>query len=84
MRGEAGVGQEAVDVAPLLQTAIVEKLEVVCDDERHNVVCQTLLEHQQTSHTTVAVLERMNLLEAHVKIEDVIQRLSLVPVVVAD
>ena len=74
MRCEAGVGQESVDVAPLPQTAIIEKLEVVGDDERHNTVSQTLLEHQQTSHTTIAVLERMNLLETHVEFEDVVQR----------
>ena len=44
----------------------------VVDNERHNVVAQTFLEHKQSAHATVAVLEGEDLLEADVKIQNMI------------
>ena len=74
LRRQAGVGQVAVDVAPFAKAAIVEHLEFVGDDKRYDAAVQALLEHDETPHTTIAVLERVNLLEADVQVEDVLQR----------
>ena len=45
--------------------------------KRYNAAVQALLEHDETPHTAVAVLERVNLLEADVQVEDVLQRVLL-------
>jgi len=58
---------------PLMEAAIVEHLEFIGDDKGNDIISQTLLEHQQTTYTTVAILERMYLLESDMKIKDVFQ-----------
>jgi hypothetical protein len=62
-------------VAPFTETAVVEHLEFIRDDEGDYFVGQTFLEHQQTTYSAIAVLERMNALEVYVESEDVFQRL---------
>jgi hypothetical protein len=81
---EARVGEVIVNVSPLAQSAIIEELEVVGDDERHDVTGQTLLEHEQSPHSTVAVLERMDALESYVEVENLLQRFLLIVVIIAD
>ena len=79
---QAGVGQVAVDVAPFTKPSIVEHLQLVGDDKRYDGAMQAFLEHDETAHTTIAVLERMYLFEADVQVEDILQRalrLSVVP-----
>ena len=68
---EAGVYEVAIDVAPFFETSIIEHLEFVCDDKGDNPVCKAFLEHQETSDSAITVLERVNLLEAYMKVEDV-------------
>ena len=75
--GEAGVCEVTIDVAPFTEAAIVEELEIVCDDERDYGVGEAFLEHDEATHTAIAILERMNLLEADVEIEDVFEGLAL-------
>ncbi len=71
--GEAGVCEVAIDVAPFLESSIIEQLEFVCDDKGDDAVCETFLEHQQAPNSAIAVLERMNLLEAYMKVKDVLK-----------
>ena len=73
LRRQAGVRQILPNLRPALQTAIVEHLQIVGDDERHDAVCQTLLEHHEPPDTSVAVLKRVDSLEALVQIEDIRQ-----------
>ena len=70
-------------MSPFSQSTIVEHLEFVCDNERHNAICQAFLEHQQPPNSAVSILKRMNLFEANMKIKDVIERMTTVEVVVA-
>ena len=77
MGGEAGIGQEAVYMSPFVESAVIEQFEFIGNDKRYNAVGQTFLKHDQTAHTPVAVLKRMNLLEAYMEIEDVFQYLFL-------
>lgn len=72
---KAGVAQIFAHGGPLLQTAVVEHLEVVCDDEGNDAGCQTLLEHHKASDTAVAVLKRVDAFETLVQVEDVVERL---------
>ena len=70
---EAGVCEVAIDVAPFFETSIIEHLQLVCDDKGDHAVCETFLEHQETSDSAITVLERVCLLEAYVKVEDVLK-----------
>ena len=68
---EAGVCQVFVDFAPVAQTSVVEQLQLICDDEWHNVICQTFLEHDESADTAIAVLEWVDALELAVEVYDV-------------
>ena len=57
---------------PLFDTTEITGAAFVVDDEWHNAVAQAFLEHQQSAHATVAVLEGEDLLEADVEVQDVI------------
>ena len=74
---EDGVCKVTIDVTPFTEAAIVEELEIVCDDEGDDGVGEAFLEHDEATHTAIAILERMNLLEADVEIEDVFEGLAL-------
>ena len=67
-----------------METAIVEHLEFIGNDKRNDSVGQTFLKHDQTAHSPVAVLKRMNLLESDMEIEDMFQHLFLAMVIIAD
>jgi hypothetical protein len=67
---KTGVHEIASDAIPLPETTIVEQFEFVCDDEWNYTVGKALLEHQQPSHAAVAVLERMDLLEMYMEVDD--------------
>lgn len=75
--GKDGVSEIAIYVAPFTKAAIIEELEVVCDDEGDDVVSKAFLEHDDATHATVTILKRMNLLEADVKVEDIFEGLAL-------
>lgn len=50
----------SVDVSPVLDTSIVVQTQFLGDDKRYDTSLQALPEHQQSPHTSVAVLERMD------------------------
>lgn len=56
-----------------MQTAVVEHLEVVGDDEGNDAGCQTLFEHQEPSDAAVAILKRVDALETLVQVENVVE-----------
>ena len=48
--GEAGVYEEAFDLIPLFKASVVEKFQIVLDDEGHNVVFQALFKEDQAAY----------------------------------
>ena len=82
--GKDGVSEIAIYVAPFAKAAIIEELEVVCDDEGDDVVSKAFLEHDEATHAAVAILKRMNLLEADMKVEDVFEGLALDGVIIRE
>ena len=66
------VYQFVVVFVPLFDTTEITGAAFGVDDEWHNAVAQAFLEHQQSAHATVAVLEGEDLLEADVEVQDVI------------
>ena len=75
LRCEAGVCEVTIDVTPFAEAAIIEELQIVCDDEGDDGVGEAFLEHDEATHTAIAILEGMNLLEADVEVEDVFEGL---------
>ena len=71
LRWETGVGQVSFFPIPLLQSAVIEHFYAVLNNKRHNIVFQAFLEHNQTTDTPVAVLERVNALKTHMERKDI-------------
>lgn len=77
LRRKAGITQVAALVLPLLQAPVVEHLDVVLDDKRHDVVPQAFFEKEQAPDSAVAVLERMDALKAVVKVKQIVKGFAL-------
>lgn len=71
LRRKAGISQAVSLVLPFLQATVVEYLDVVLDDKRHDVVTQAFFEMEQAPNSAVAVLERVNSLKAVVKVKQI-------------
>ena len=82
--GKDGVSEIAIYMAPFTKATIIEKFEVVCDDKGNDVVSKAFLEHDDATHAAVAILKRMNLLEADMKVEDVFEGLALDGVIIRE
>ena len=65
----------------MLQTAIVEHLQLVRNDERHNTIRQAFLKHNKPADTAVAVLERVYCLETLVQVQNIIKRFFLLDII---
>ena len=59
-----------------METPIVEQLEIVRNNERHDVVPQALLEEQKPPDTAISILKRMNGFKGIVEFQQVFQRLG--------
>ena len=66
------IHQFVVVFVPFLDATEVTGAALVVDDEWHHIVTQAFLEHKQSAHATVAVLEGKDLLEADVEVQNVI------------
>ena len=66
------VQQFIVVFVPFFDAPEVSGAAFVVDDEWHNIVAQAFLEHKQSAHATVAVLEGKDFLKADVEVQNVI------------
>ena len=81
--GKASVEQVSPHVVPFRQAAIVKKLDFIGNYERHKPVGKALLEHYQTPHSAIAVLERMNCLKTLMEFYYIFKRLAFFRVVLS-
>ena len=72
---QAGIYQIAFFIVPLLQSSIVEHLQVILNNEWDDIIFQTFLEHNQPAHTTVTVLKRMDSLKLYMEIQNIFKGL---------
>ena len=63
--------EATIYMAPFVKTSVIEHLQLVCDDERHDIISEALLKHNEPSHTSIAVLKRMYPLKTHMTIKNV-------------
>lgn len=78
---EAGVCQVFVDFAPVAQASVVEQLQLICDDEWYDVVCEAFLEQDESTDAAVAVLEWVDAFELAVEVYDVFKAYLFVTLV---
>lgn len=57
---------------PFFDATEVARAPFIVDDKRHHIVAQAFLEHKQSAHATVTVLEGEDFLEADVEVQNVI------------
>ena len=74
---QTGICQTTFFVVPFLQSTVIEHFQIVLNNKWNNIVFQTLLEHNQSSHTTITVLERMNPLKLHMEVQNIRKGLLL-------
>lgn len=59
-----------------MKPTIIKQLDVIGDDEWYNVVGQTLFEHDQSAHTSIAILEGVNEFELLMEVQNVVKGLT--------
>ena len=59
-------------VVPLFDATEVSGAAFVVDDEWHHIVAQTFLEHKQSAHTAIAVLEGEDFLKTDMEVQNVV------------
>ena len=72
---QTGIGQITFFIVPFLQSTVIEHFQIIVNDKRNNIVFQTLLKHNQSAHTPVAVLERMDPLKLHMEVQNILKSL---------
>ena len=55
LSSQAGIRQIALFIVPFFQAAIVKHLQIIFNDKWNDIIFQTLLEHNQSSHTPIAI-----------------------------
>ena len=74
--GTAGIHEPRMTaMPPILQTEIVELLEVLRYHEWRDVVLEAFFEEDETPDAAVAILKRVDLLEADMKVKQILERL---------
>lgn len=81
LRGQAGVQQISAFGFPLVQATVVKHFKVIRNNERYDVVPQTLLEEQKPPDTAISILKRMDGFKGIVEFQQVFQRLGRILVV---
>ena len=64
-----------------MQPTVIEHLQGIGNDKWYDACSEALLEHDEPPHSAIAVLKRMNRLEAMMEVDDVLKGVFLVLVV---
>ena len=70
---EAGINQIGFLFVPFFQTSVIEKLQVILDDKRHNVVFEALFEKNKSANTTITVLERVYAFKSYMELNNIVK-----------
>ena len=83
--GLFGDGCEASRVGtPIGDAAVILATVFIVDDEGLDVVTQAFFDHQHSAHTTIAILEGMDLFEPCVEVQDVLEGDFLLALIFGD
>ena len=61
-------------MTPFVETSVIEHFQIICDDKGDDVISEAFLEHDEATNAAIAILEGMNLLEAHMEIKKIFKR----------
>ena len=68
----------AVLLIPLRESSIIERLHVVSNNERNNVMSEAFFKHNQPTDTSIAILKWVNALKTNVIINNVFEGMRTV------
>ena len=75
---KARIKKIAVLLVPLRESTIIERLHVISNDKRNNVMSKAFFKHDQPADTSIAILEWVNALNANVIINNVFKGMRAV------
>ena len=75
---KARIKKIAILLIPLREPTIVERLHIIINDKRNNVMSKAFFKHDQPADTPVAVLEWVNALKTNMIINDVFKGMRAV------
>ena len=73
--GQTGICQIAFFRFSTLSAHDNKTFQVILNDKRNDIVFDAFLEHNQSAHTTVTILELMNSLKFHMEVQDILKSL---------
>ena len=73
LRRQTGITKICSVVLPLIQSPVIVKFQIIIYHERNNSVAKALFQHNQSAHTTVAVLKGMYPFKAIMEIYNLFQ-----------
>ena len=79
--GQTGISQITLFIIPFFQSSVIEHLQIILYDEWNNIIFQAFFEHNQSSYTTVAVLERMDSFKLHMEVQNIFKGLFFLGIV---
>ena len=75
---KARIKKIAVLLIPLREPSIIERLHVISNDKRNNVMSKAFFKHDQPADTSIAILKWVNALKANVIINNVFKGMRAV------
>ena len=75
---KARIKKRAVLLIPLRESTIVERLHIIRNDKRNNVISKAFFEHDQPANASIAILKWVNALKANVIINNVFKGMRAV------
>ena len=75
---KACIKKIAVLLIPLRESTIVERLHVISNDKRNNVMSKAFFKHNQPADTSIAILKWVNALKANMIINNVFKGMGAV------
>ena len=73
LSSDANGSEDRAVLTPKANAVEVIRAVLIVDDDGSNVVAKALLEHQQASYASVAVIEGTDALELHVKVQNILE-----------
>lgn len=67
---QTGIPQNGRIPPPALDSVVIFASMLIINDKRSDLVTKTFFHHNQPANSAVVIIERMNLLKAHMEIQD--------------
>src|SRR5699024_6416002 len=79
--GQASICQIPFFIVPLFQSAIIEQFQIILNDKRNNIIFQAFFKHNQSTHSPIAILKRMDSLKLYMEVQNIFKCLSFLGII---